>query len=291
MQELLTRFWACLTTLVLVGGSIAAAQETGRGRREKAGDDPAPAAEKTDGGNAVASEPAGKDTESGKANQKAKTKAKPEEEFVRKTDAEWRRILTRVQYMVTRQGATEPAFSGKYATGHYRGTFLCVCCDGELFNAETKFDSGTGWPSFDRPANNRAIVRAMDYTALEPRVEVECRRCGAHLGHVFDDGPTITGLRFCINSAAIKLRPPEGTSASSNASTRTTSRASSKTRAKAKAKAKAKPKSKTGAKAGAKATAKSTAAKPSSDSSEALKDPRAADDAAAGAKPVAQPNG
>ena len=147
---------------------------------------------------------------------RTKAKAKAEPEFVRKTDAEWRKILTKMQYMVTRQKATEPAFSGKYATGHFRGTFLCVCCDAEVFNAQNKFDSGTGWPSFDRPANARAIGREMDYGAFEPRVEVMCRRCGAHLGHIFDDGPTITGLRFCINSAAIKLRPPEGESASTD---------------------------------------------------------------------------
>ena len=177
---------------------------------------------------------------------KGKEKAKAEPEFVRKTDAEWRKILTRTQYMVTRQKATEPAFSGKYATGHYRGTFLCVCCDAELFSAGTKFDSGTGWPSFDRPASARAIAREMDYSSLEPRVEVTCRRCGAHLGHVFDDGPTATGLRFCINSAAIKLRPPEGESESRKASSsgsgsRTSAKARTKTKAttsKSKAKAK-----------------------------------------------------
>ena len=145
--------------------------------------------------------------------------------------------------MVTRQKATEPAFSGKYATGHYRGTFLCVCCDADLFNAQSKFDSGTGWPSFDRPANNRAIAREMDYSAFEPRVEVNCRRCGAHLGHVFDDGPTITGLRFCINSASIKLKPPEGESSSSRTVSQTTSRTKSKARGTTKSRAKGSAKS------------------------------------------------
>ena len=126
----------------------------------------------------------------------AKAQAKPEPEFVVKTDAEWRRILTRAQYAVTRQKATEQPCSGKYATGHFRGMFLCVCCDAPLFTADAKFESGTGWPSFDRPASVRAILTALDYGEIEPRVEVMCRRCRAHLGHVFDDGPTLTGLRL-----------------------------------------------------------------------------------------------
>jgi peptide-methionine (R)-S-oxide reductase len=143
--------------------------------------------------------------------------------------------------MVTRQKATEPAFSGKYATGHFRGTFVCTCCDAELFNAQNKFDSGTGWPSFDRPSSAKAIAREMDYSAGEPRVEVMCRRCGAHLGHVFDDGPTVTSLRFCINSVSIKLRPPDDEAASTDRSAgRTSSKGRTKSRAKSTAKAKAK---------------------------------------------------
>jgi len=178
-----------------------------------------------------------------KAGSKAKGNTKAEPEFVRKTDAEWRKILTRTQYMVTRQKATEPAFSGKYATGHFRGMFQCVCCDADVFSALNKFDSGTGWPSFDRPANAKAVGRVMDYSSLEPKVEVMCRRCGAHLGHIFDDGPTITGLRYCLNSVAIKLKPPEGESASTKDAVRTASKGKSKSRANSSTKSKAKSKS------------------------------------------------
>ncbi len=177
-----------------------------------------------------------------KSARKAKGKAKAEPEFVRKTDAEWRKILTRTQYMVTRQKGTEPPFSGKYATGHFRGMFLCVCCDAEVFNAVNKFDSGTGWPSFDRPASAKAVGRGMDYSSLEPRVEVMCRRCGAHLGHLFDDGPTITGLRYCLNSAALKLKPPEGESASTKDAVRTAAKGKSKSRANSSSKSKGKSK-------------------------------------------------
>jgi peptide-methionine (R)-S-oxide reductase len=159
-----------------------------------------------------------------------KAQAKPEPEFVVKTEAEWRKILTRTQYAVTRQKWTEPAFSGKYATGHYSGTFVCVCCDAALFAADTKFESGTGWPSFDRPANAKAIQTAWDYSAIEPRVEVMCRRCRAHLGHVFDDGPTRTGLRYCINSAAIKLQPLDSELKPRTASTKGSSKAKVKSK-------------------------------------------------------------
>jgi peptide-methionine (R)-S-oxide reductase len=133
---------------------------------------------------------------------------KGQPEFVRKTDEEWQKVLSQAEYMVTRLKATEPAFTGKYATGHYRGTFTCVCCDAPLFDARTKFESGTGWPSFFQPVNRRAIQTAWDNSEAEPRVEVMCRRCGAHLGHVFEDGPPPTGLRYCMNSVALRLRPP-----------------------------------------------------------------------------------
>lgn len=242
----------------------AIGQDSPRGEQKAGGDQGSAAGDKTGGssdasGKGVAGtdqDAAGKDMaepgtlkdgSQGVGNSKGmrtgKSKAKAEPEFVQKTDAEWRKILTRTQYMVTRQKATEPAFSGKYATGHFRGTFLCVCCEAELFSAANKFDSGTGWPSFDRPANARAVGRAMDYSALEPRVEVMCRRCGAHLGHIFDDGPTITGLRFCINSAAIALRPPEGERDTAKAPRRTASRTKSNTMTKSRAKAKARSKS------------------------------------------------
>jgi len=162
-----------------------------------------------------------------KTDKTARTKSEPE--FIVKSDAEWRKILTRAQFAVTRQKATEPAFSGKYATGHFRGAFLCVCCDAarvetELFSSRHKFDSGTGWPSFYQAVNEKAIAKAWDYSEFEPRVEVMCRRCGAHLGHVFDDGPPPTGLRFCINSAAIKLKSPISEPRPKPAATKTTSK-------------------------------------------------------------------
>lgn len=131
--------------------------------------------------------------------------APKEPERIYKTDEEWRRLLTHDQFLVTRMKATEPAFSGRYATGHFKGTFLCVCCGAELFDSRTKFESGTGWPSFWRPIDAKALERAYDRSAPELRIEVMCARCGAHLGHVFDDGPPPTGLRYCINSLAIKL--------------------------------------------------------------------------------------
>ncbi len=250
MNTFLRRMWVCLSACALLGGSMAAGQDPDSSATRKARDDSRSATAKTDGANqATGTDPAAENETSKaameKPDQQAKTKAKPEEEFVRKTDAEWRKTLTRVQYMVTRQKGTEPPFSGAYASGHFRGTFLCVCCDAELFNAQNKFDSGTGWPSFDRPANGRSLNRDMDYAALEPRIEVTCRRCGAHLGHVFDDGPTMTGLRFCVNSAALKLSPPEGEASPGKASSRTSSRSTSKSRTKttnaaAKSKARAK---------------------------------------------------
>ncbi len=180
------------------------------------------------------------------ADAKTKTKARPEvePEFVTKSDAEWRKILTKLQYAVTRHRATEPPFSGKYATGHFRGTFVCVCCGATLFNAQTKFESGTGWPSFYSPANQKAIQTRPDYDGSEPRVEVTCRRCGAHLGHVFDDGPAPTGWRFCINSTAIKNIPPAGESTARQSTGGTRSRTAAKPRTAARAKSKPASKSK-----------------------------------------------
>lgn len=128
-----------------------------------------------------------------------------EPEHVYKTEAEWRKLLTNEQFLVTRMKATEPAFSGRYAVGHPKGTFLCVCCGAKLFDSRTKFDSGTGWPSFWQPISVRAVSQALDRSEYEPRVEVMCSRCGAHLGHVFEDGPLPTGLRYCINSLSLKL--------------------------------------------------------------------------------------
>ena len=136
----------------------------------------------------------------------AKSKAKEPERVVKSLE-EWQKILTPDQFMVTRMKGTEPAFSGKYASGHFKGTFLCIGCGAKLFDARHKFESGTGWPSFYRPINEKALETAWDYSEAEARVEVTCRRCGAHLGHVFQDGPAPTGLRFCMNSVALKLDP------------------------------------------------------------------------------------
>jgi peptide-methionine (R)-S-oxide reductase len=185
-----------------------------------------------------------------------KAKAEVEPEFVRKTDVQWKKILTRSQYAVTRQRATEPPFSGKYATGHFRGNFVCVCCGATLFSAQTKFDSGTGWPSFYRPANARSIQTAWDYDGAEPRVEVTCRRCGAHLGHVFDDGPPPTGLRFCINSVAIQNKPPDGESAAGQSPGR------SKAKTAASARIAASPKTKPAAKSNSKSKSTATETTP-----------------------------
>jgi peptide-methionine (R)-S-oxide reductase len=130
---------------------------------------------------------------------------------VHKTLQQWQRTLPRGVFEVTRLKATEPPFSGRYATGHFNGTFVCACCEAELFSSKSKFDSGTGWPSFWQPIRARAIDRAIDNSESEPRIEVMCHRCGAHLGHVFDDAPaTPTGLRFCINSLSLKLQSSEG---------------------------------------------------------------------------------
>lgn len=128
---------------------------------------------------------------------------------VTKTDAEWRQQLSDEEYQVTRKKGTEPAFTGKYWNTQKHGVFECVCCGEPLFDSATKFDSGTGWPSFSAPLDDSRVEIETDESYGMVRTEVMCRKCEAHLGHVFPDGPKPTGLRFCINSAALKLKEQE----------------------------------------------------------------------------------
>jgi peptide-methionine (R)-S-oxide reductase len=126
---------------------------------------------------------------------------------VEKTDAEWRAQLTPEQYHITREKGTESPFSGALYRNHADGIYRCVACDAELFKSDAKFESGSGWPSFFIPVDSSAVETRSDTTHGMERVEVTCARCGAHLGHVFPDGPRPTGLRYCINSAALNFDP------------------------------------------------------------------------------------
>lgn len=124
-----------------------------------------------------------------------------------RSDAEWRRRLTPEQYRIARQAGTERAFTGRYWNSTVPGLYRCACCGAALFHSESKFESGTGWPSFKNPITPQAVVERVDHTGGLTRTEVQCGCCGAHLGHVFDDGPPPTQRRYCLNSAVLELAP------------------------------------------------------------------------------------
>ncbi|PKV66416.1 peptide-methionine (R)-S-oxide reductase MsrB [Pontibacter ramchanderi] len=143
------------------------------------------------------------------ATQNGNTNKSKQSYEITKTDAEWKRQLTPEQYYVLRQKGTEPAFSGKYNDHKEKGVYTCAACGNELFASDTKFDSGTGWPSYFKPISSKQVRELTDRSMGMVRTEVVCGRCGGHLGHVFDDGPKPTGLRYCLNSVALGFKKRE----------------------------------------------------------------------------------